>query len=1179
MNQSFSPAATLIWVKDTSTASLLRWDGSQWAVDTSLSPEQYRFDGGPDGGQTHLYLPFELLGTAAGAPLGLLAFAAEEAAPDIGLRIWATMPLANPANSSRVNTRRVLALPGSTLHMSHAYRWAALAGDVCPNGANGVLLAEQHNDAWLELTVESNVPAAVVSGAARGLFWVADPDAALDVTRNEASFGFLSAAHAPLAEGQEITYTVHYRNEGSHTLVGAWLVLSAYGPLWLSVDTIDLGDVPPGGEGSFTFEATVDRGLSPFAVAVVLGRLYAATNGPDGPALEWQAAVHRVDTGAPEEIALHRPALVVGPGRGWLRGFAHDESGVSHVELEIVAPAGTTSTMICELADRASGEWSCAWDATASNGGIRPADGDEFLVRLRATDRWGQTSPWSLPHVVRVDAQPPTLTLAEAAASRPDGLVRGNSLRLVGDAQDGYAVARVTVCLDDDTCQDAQLSSPGASASRWSTSMTAPGALDFVTRTLTIRATDRLGNSSEELLALAVVFDNVAPSLFANQVLVQVPLASTETVLEGEVSDGGPDVNVSVRVEPPQGDVTGLPAARDGSAWWFDLPADTPGRYTVWVEAEDLAGNVTTAGPFAVDVTCTDAAPVVTSLATEPVAGWPLSLTLTVALSNAGPDPLPAGIVLGFHDGITYTGRVTTTVPLASGESEALSHVWAPGGTRDHDINVTIAQSTVLPQGPLCVLPPVARWILPVRDETLYYGWNLISPRVNPGNSGVEVVQEGIDGDYTSILGYDGDLLAFYPDRPEESTLTAVDGLHGYWIRTVLTTTVPSSITIVSDESVASWRMAGAILPEDHPLSLASGWNLLSYLPRQPLTVTTALEGIAGQYGAVLGFQRTALSYYPDLDPSYSTLGYMRPGSGYWISATQALELAYPVTSVADTLPVTATWTARERVRSVRYAEWRAGVQPTYEWMNYYGTLALPDGTGVPTGTVVLAVDPQGVICGATSVWAPGQYGLLACYRDDPETGVDEGARPGDVVQLFLSSDGTQPDGQFVGAGVWTGHGNRWEVEEGTMPLIDLAIRKQVLPQTALPGAAITYTLVYTNASNRVAQGVVISDPLPIELQITGFSFWGPALTPVAGSESFAWQVADLAPGEGGRITVTAILSPTLTSAMVLTNTAIITAPLEGWPEDNAGQAVLQVILPPAYDWRIWLAVIMRGEP
>jgi hypothetical protein len=126
---------------------------------------------------------------------------------------------------------------------------------------------------------------------------------------------------------------------------------------------------------------------------------------------------------------------------------------------------------------------------------------------------------------------------------------------------------------------------------------------------------------------------------------------------------------------------------------------------------------------------------------------------------------------------------------------------------------------------------------------------------------------------------------------------------------------------------------------------------------------------------------------------------------------------------------VTATHNARVRLDPALEAELAAGVQPTYEWMNFYGKLALPDGTGVPTGTVVLAIDPQGVICGATATWEPGQYGLLACYADDPETAVDEGASPGDTIRLVVGEGSPpQPGSWVIGEGTWTAHGARQQV-------------------------------------------------------------------------------------------------------------------------------------------------------
>jgi uncharacterized repeat protein (TIGR01451 family) len=1159
-------ADVLIWVQDASTASLLRSDGSAWITDTLLSPDQYRFDGGLNSGQTDLYLPFEWLGTVEGAPLGLVAFATEEPVSGADLKLWATAPLANPVNSDRVNIRRVLAPGGAVMPLLHAYRWDALADNVCPNGTNGVLAGEQNNDAMLEMSIDSNPPAASASGLASDLFWIPDPGAVPGGPATEPIFGLLTAPRPSVRDGQVISYTLHYRNEGSQTLQGATLALTAYGAT-MAVDTIGLGDVLPGGEGAVTFQATVDRSLSAVGLTSVVVRLYAANNA--AYPLEWLIAAHRIDLGAPEEVDLDRPDLVVGPGAGRLRGLARDESGVSQVEIEITAPSGLGTTLTCQLQDPGSGGWSCPWDATAANGGVRPANGDTFTVRLRATDRLGYTSDWSPARIIRVDAQPPTVTL-DIDTSR---LVRGNSLRLTGKSLDNHAVGSVTLCLDDGTCRSADLQNAGAGSSWWSRRMIVPGALDYVTRTLTISATDRLGNGLPEPLALRVVFDGVAPVLTATQRLAQVPADSAETVLSGDVTDGGPGVDVSLRVQPPRGEPTRVGAARDGSAWWFDLPAATPGQYILWADAEDVAGNLTTAGPFTVTVTCTDAAVAATSLTAEPVAGRPLSLTLTVVISNAGPEALPEGLPVVLDDGVAAIGRVTTTAPLPAGGSEALSLVWAPGGARDYAIGVAAGPGADLPNGPLCVVTSTVRFELRVRDQELFYGWNLIAPRLNPGNTDVEVVQRGIDvmrgmGYYTAILGYDGGLLS-YPDRPGYGPLTTVDALHGYWIQAIITPTEPLTET----RQLGIWRMTGEILPENLPLSLDAGWNLAGYLPARPLTVTTALEGIDGQYGAVLGFDHTALSYYPGLDPSYNTLVHMLPAYGYWISATQPVTLAYPVTDITGTLSVTATQIAQRRPNAIREAERQAGVQPTYAWMNFYGQASLSDGTPVPTGTVVLAVDPAGTICGATAVWQPGQFGLLACYRDDPGTGADEGALPGDTIQLWIPSDGT-----LVGQGVWTAHGGLWMVAPGAPPAgVDLAITKEVLPLAALPGQAITYTLHYWNEGDLVAEGVVITEVLPAEIVVSAYAYAGAPITLTAGSEPFVWQVADLAPGAGGIITVTGVLSPALTGTLAITNTAIITAPGETQPENNVGQAILQVApeaLPPVVDLGITKQVV-----
>jgi uncharacterized repeat protein (TIGR01451 family) len=545
-----------------------------------------------------------------------------------------------------------------------------------------------------------------------------------------------------------------------------------------------------------------------------------------------------------------------------------------------------------------------------------------------------------------------------------------------------------------------------------------------------------------------------------------------------------------------------------------------------------------------------------TSLAAEPVAGRPMSLTLTVVIANAGPEGLPEGLPVVLDDGVAVIGRVTTTLPLPAGASEALSVVWEPEGGKDYAIGVAAGQGADLPNGPLCVVTSTVRFELTVRDQGLVHGWNLIAPRLNPGNTDVEVVQRGIDvmrgmGDYTAILGYDGELLS-YPDRPGYGALATVDELHGYWVQAIITPTDPLTDT----RQLGIWRMTGEMLPENVPLSLDEGWNLAGYLPARPLTVTAALASIDGQYGGVLGFDRTAMSYYPNLDPSYNTLVHMTPGYGYWISATQPVTLAYPVTDIGDTLSVTATQMAARRPNAIRESERQAGVRPTYEWMNFYGPANLSSGAPVPTGTVVYAVDPQGTVCGATAVWQAGQFGLLACYADDPRTmDVDEGAGVGDAIEIRIPSD----NNMLVGTGTWTGHGGLWLVAPDA-PMVDLGITKQVVPEAAYPGDAVTYSLHYWNEGDGVAEGVVISEVLPVEITVTGYTYVGAPITQTAGSEPFVWQVADLAPGAGGIITVTGVLSKVPTGTLAITNTAVITGPADAQPGNNLAQAVLQAL-------------------
>jgi hypothetical protein len=75
----------------------------------------------------------------------------------------------------------------------------------------------------------------------------------------------------------------------------------------------------------------------------------------------------------------------------------------------------------------------------------------------------------------------------------------------------------------------------------------------------------------------------------------------SEPVLTGMVSDGSA-FDVYVRVEPPSGVPYRAKAAVSEESWVFTPSWSMPGDYRLWVQAVDIAGNTTTAGPYQIEI-------------------------------------------------------------------------------------------------------------------------------------------------------------------------------------------------------------------------------------------------------------------------------------------------------------------------------------------------------------------------------------------------------------------------------------------------------------------------------------------------------------------------------------------------------------------------------------------------
>jgi subtilisin-like proprotein convertase family protein len=559
----------------------------------------------------------------------------------------------------------------------------------------------------------------------------------------------------------------------------------------------------------------------------------------------------------------------------------------------------------------------------------------------------------------------------------------------------------------------------------WSYALSIPDREDYVQHTLSIYGVDQVGNRTAPPLDVSFIVDDVAPLITVDDVVTQMWWGRTETVLSGTVSDGGQVSTAFVTIQEPSGRIYDERLTPQGDAWSYDLHARLVGPYTLWVVTGDAVGNASTAGPFVVDSSCIGSALSATLIAAEPTAGTPFSVTLTIVVSNTAGAEVPAGVPVGVYAGDLHIGTATTAQPLAPGQSETLVVIWQNSYRGTHDIRMVPNDvATGVRALPFCSMQTTAHQTLSLLEMSLIESWNLVSSYIDPFNNDTAVVQRPIAGRYVVILGFDQGAQSYYPGLPPGlNTLLTMDAEHGYWIKMVGSQAAAQGVA-QGLQMVAALQVVGEELPEDHPIPLDAGWNLVSYLPRKPLTLTVALQSIAGLYTAVLGYEPGvgALSCYPDLDPTFNTLQTMKPGYGYWVKMSQAATLQYPVTPPG----LMAISDGPAAVGAAERAGAQTDVTTTNTWVNFYGPAKGSDGAPLPVGTTVTAIDPDGVTCGAMTVAVEGQYGLLPCYGDDPTTPEDEGAQAGDAIVLVIER-------QIVGRGTWTSHGERQRVILGSV--------------------------------------------------------------------------------------------------------------------------------------------------
>jgi hypothetical protein len=452
----------LIWVQDSQTASLLRWDGADWQVDTG--DWSIVVDANMASPHTDFYLPFATLGISNPAtnPLGLIALASEESQ----LRLWATMPPNNSLTSERIVSSA--AMPDElTLRLRGAYYWEGMADGICPRGLDArvaaalslgaIALADQplqFSGADVAVKLSADFPGLISGFYGDNLFFLGED--------NDGTAGGLGAekdmAMPSLGNGDIVTYTLRFVNRGTGPSTGLTFLVRSSGGLRLVGSSnggtelrLDAGELAAGAESELTFQASLDQAslaADTFRWENLSVIAYDGTGTPDDGWIEKITVEHQIDVEPPRHIAITDPVAVINSGTITFRGIVTDYSPVPTIELEVRNGA----TAICSDPTPEDRTWDCQIDIDA-------ADGALVEVRARATDSHGLLGDWGEWTSFVVDTSAPTVridTMTELALA--DGLIGPSEATISGTISDNRLPASVFVCnADNDDCEEASL--------------------------------------------------------------------------------------------------------------------------------------------------------------------------------------------------------------------------------------------------------------------------------------------------------------------------------------------------------------------------------------------------------------------------------------------------------------------------------------------------------------------------------------------------------------------------------------------------------------------------------------------------------------------------------------------------------------------------------------------------
>jgi hypothetical protein len=157
----------------------------------------------------------------------------------------------------------------------------------------------------------------------------------------------------------------------------------------------------------------------------------------------------------------------------------------------------------------------------------------------------------------------------------------------------------------------------------------------------------------------------------------------------------------------------------------------------------------------------------------------------------------------------------------------------------------------------------------------------------------------GFDNDNDFVMLKDGTGSTYWNLNQATNTAVEVDQLSNTWNHLkgyMINTTALANATSI--------RFVGPrLIPQQTPIPITQGWNLVPYLRNNPLDVELALSDIGSVVTVVK--DEDGNIFWPRF--SIKTIGNMQPGKAYWVFSTRSSSFRYPSNSFSKKASLGAT--------------------------------------------------------------------------------------------------------------------------------------------------------------------------------------------------------------------------------------------------------------------------------